>query len=124
MTNLIMCQFPCHHLKSARGREALKAAASVCELELPAPVTQLNVVAVDTHVMRPPIEHEPIPRICMEHAAVVTDNGAGVGAPEDLTSPSHIAERMKWLGRTSGPIRSGWNRAGFLEASTTLAGQR
>jgi hypothetical protein len=46
----------------------------------------------------------------------IIDNRAGVGAPEDSISPSHVAERMKQLGRTSESIRTGWNSAEFARS--------
>jgi hypothetical protein len=33
----------------------------------------------------------------------IINSGRGVGAPDNSTSPSHVADRMKRLGSTSGP---------------------
>jgi hypothetical protein len=46
----------------------------------------------------------------------IIENRAGVGGPEDLTSPSYITERMKRLGRTSKPIRIDWNKGEFARS--------
>jgi hypothetical protein len=47
----------------------------------------------------------------------IIDNRAGVGAPGDSISPPHVAEGMKQFRRTSGAIRTGWNRAKFAQST-------